>query len=75
MASTENNVEVNDFMNRIEGIDALPTLQIAVALDPFKKLTFLLKSNEKQYGQHCQMHSEPSMIENSERDVQQKKEQ
>ena len=47
---------------------------MAVALDKrYKKLKFLRTQYEKQYGQHCQMHSEPSAIENIEQDVQQKK--
>jgi len=39
---------LNDFTNRIEGIDALPTLQMAVALDPrYKKLTCLRKEKRE----------------------------
>ena len=38
---------LNDFTNRIEGIDALPTLQMDVALYPrYKKLTFLRAKRE-----------------------------
>lgn len=38
---------LNDFTKRIEGIDALPTLQMAVALDPhYKKLTCLREKRE-----------------------------
>ena len=37
-----------DFTNRIEGIDALSTLQMAVALDPrYKKLTFLRRAKRE----------------------------
>ena len=39
---------LNDFTNRIEGIDALPMLQMAVALDPcYKKLTCLRKEKRE----------------------------
>ena len=38
----------DDFVNRIEGIGALPTLQMAVALDPhYKKLTFLRRAKRE----------------------------
>ena len=37
-----------DFTNRIEGIDALSTLQMAVALDSrYKKLTFLRRAKRE----------------------------
>lgn len=40
-----------DFSDRIEGIDALPTLQLAVALDPrYKKFTFLRIAKQEKYG-------------------------
>lgn len=39
---------LNDFTNRIEGIDALTTLQMAVALDPrYKKLTCLRREKRE----------------------------
>ena len=39
---------LNDFTNRIEGIDALPMLQMAVALDPrYKKLTCLRREKRE----------------------------
>lgn len=39
---------LNDFTKRIEGIGALPTLQMAVALDPcYKKLTCLRREKRE----------------------------
>ena len=42
------NATLNDFAHRIEGIDAMPTLQMAMALDPrYKKLTCLRREKRE----------------------------